>query len=523
MLRKNEIRIIDKRNELSQRDKDYFGLERDRGYFKLEKAAIQEMLRLFIDTPDWDLGGLEKAVMRFADKLSVLAQHEDDTGASVRQFIIFGLEDDILERLPISTDRFKLSPSSDPKYIQVHDKLLAESMDIEKILITSALRRVRQGAQDILTSEYGDNVHIVDRQHHKSGAYSLHDNKLLKENVFFAQDAESRYKALQKLFGMEERSPYLAYPASPSIDAEGTEDMRYLPNFAKQFTLNGRMDFYTLKDVLTDPHSTVNLALKAVQGALRGLIFLKKHGLWLTDLDPSNIAIRPYSKTGFLFDYDGLIEHGVTSAYPTKRGYIPPSQVGAVYGEDSYPKSITLVEEKNLTHELSVVFKEIITRFDTGHTNKELKALVRLADDMREPDSGPGLSLEECLARLEPILASFERQAFEIFPVRENTPSAREELLSYTKTIPNGVRRQTIQAYDRHQNYVSSSDRARDPNKPPADAGSASPERAADSTLKGFNNDHSTFVDHRAQRRSAANTSDFSKGSTQPGRPNRSE
>lgn len=158
--------------------------------------------------------------------------------------------------------------------------------------------------------------------------WELHDGRVLKmardNNPNLEpepeEDKKGRLEALTHLFGLRERSPYIAYQIlgiELTTEAhEGSEIQR-------------KIEITTLDKLLEDTRAvSLNKALGYVRDAMQGAQFLVDHDMRMTDFAPDNIGIDLVNGRGMLFDYDGLrMKDHIVKGYATHIGYCPPERI----------------------------------------------------------------------------------------------------------------------------------------------------------------------------------------------------
>lgn len=266
-------------------------------------------------------------------------------------------------------------------------------------------------------------LHVVSKQLTSDRrVWEVHDEKILKLAIDHdpegqsetEENKENRLEALQQLFGLPERSPFIAYQVLnmefTTAPFEGLEVQRKLHMQTVDEILN-KENVPPLKDVLR----------YALDG-MRGAAFLVDHGLRLTDFSPHNISIDLSRDRGFLFDYDGLRteEYILAGGLVTHKGYQPPERLlpsPATREIGDPPPTLDPhtglpvpiegpITPAEMIYEFGCLLQDILKRYP--ESNRTLEPLItRLRQ--RKPSNRP--TFPEAIAELESLITRIEIQA----------------------------------------------------------------------------------------------------------------
>jgi hypothetical protein len=204
-------------------------------------------------------------------------------------------------------------------------------------------------------------------------------------------------RALDHLYhGIQERSPHLLYTLKIK-DANGPEIQEY--HDIKTF------DDYVFTDIEKEILSDTFIAdprpvFFALRDITRGLLFLLKNNLILTDLYVDNIGIQADNKRGYLFDFDGLVHlNSKTNIYMAKEAYVVAPEF---FNDRTYT-------EKSSVYEFGHTIQDIIRIHEKIEDSKKvipsrcIKSLAILSNNMcaANPNDRPTLAeVEKELTRI---------------------------------------------------------------------------------------------------------------------------
>ncbi len=339
--------------------------------------------------------GINEFAEAFAKKYRA-RQQQGDPGT----FVLFGLDDSLLRRLPIEAADCRISAGNEPSTIIVEhvdikgDKTSAE---VERATFLNALRYVGKKTQEAIERVQEGGGYVAERATSSRHVTMLHGGRVLKRPLAYNQDERNR--ALKRLHDLPERSPYLAYP-----DTTRDMGMHMAPdNTPRHFSLDQKMDFVTLEQLMRRDAVSLHDAIGIVRDAVRGLVFLDDHGLRLSDLDRSNIGVHPYTRRGFLYDYDGLLQTPDEAIYYAKESHYPPADP-ALKNTKQPSKPRVRITEKDMMHELSVTLAQVAQHFsERGAAGTDLMALEMLAAEMHG-DHPRRPSIKDCLRALDALV-----------------------------------------------------------------------------------------------------------------------
>ncbi|MBP7005645.1 hypothetical protein KBB27_00785 [Patescibacteria group bacterium] len=304
--------------------------------------AIQQAFFCSETTHDFQEG-----MNAFVDAMAKLyLEHQEQSRATPEEWVIHVLPNHLLDRLPAEFYGIHIGRSGvDQAKISYQSE---EGAIYEDVIDLGELKRifgvVRQRLQDRIKEKGLESIHVVDRRYSTNGPMRLHDQKIYRrKRDFIPQHAE----ALRELYELPERSRYLRYPAMfKDVDSLGEETGGLIRT---------ELDIMTVAEGLEKRALSLPRVLLVVADTIRGLLFLERHHLRLSDLDFSNMGIDLETGRGTLFDYDGLVIDGTFGPYPVKPAYTPPELVLEVDGLGMpIGVSAAIMNEKHAVYEIGV-------------------------------------------------------------------------------------------------------------------------------------------------------------------------
>ena len=417
----------------------------------VEKQAIEALQKAFFFSPS--ALDFEENIEEFIKGMEASYKNQEHSSRTPEEWVMYVMPDFLLEQFPtefcgvamerVSSEEMKLSYKDEAG--GAHE----ERVSIKEL--KRLFRTLRQRLQERLLQKGMDALHVVDKEYARGRVMRLHDNKVYRggrTNYAFDHVAE----VVDKLYRLPERSPYLYYPdLVRGVDRFGDQDGRLVRTELPMTTVSEALRAGTI----SWPH-----ALFVVADVVRGLLFLKRNGLYLSDLDFSNMGVDLRTGRGMLFDYDGLTEEGDLFIYPAKSTHIP-TELALERDEQGAPLAAmpAVKNEKHAVYELGVslsrLWKPYFMRsqgklvlcepfFKRRQDQEDLYAFIdRMKDD--DPLMRPALVevLEQLDAAYRPYLASLgEEGVWE--SLSKNPPDEAIERVSDASQVAQSSLEETI-------------------------------------------------------------------------------
>lgn len=317
---------------------------RDRSVLR-EFEAMQAIQQAFFGSETTH--DFQEEMDAFVDAMAKLyLEHQTQNQSTPEEWVLHILPNHLLDHLPAKFCGIRIDRSGvDQTKISYQSE---EGAVYEDVIDLGELKRifgvVRQKLQDRIKEKGLESIHVVDKRYSANGPMRLHDQKIYRrKRDFIPQHAE----ALRELYGLPERSRYLRYPAMfKDVDSRGEETGGLIRT---------ELDMMTVAEGLEKRTLSLPRVLLVVADTIRGLLFLERHHLRLSDLDFSNMGIDLETGRGTLFDYDGLVIDGAFAPYPAKPSHTPPELVREL-DELGMPigVSATVMNEKHAVYEIGV-------------------------------------------------------------------------------------------------------------------------------------------------------------------------
>jgi len=209
----------------------------------------------------------------------------------------------------------------------------------------------------------------------------LRSGSILKQVLLSGKDTDHLHSnALDKLYDLPERSPFIAYPIKERVKAN-VKDQYEVQDFLNMTTLED------LKSLPPEKRPPMPKLLNYILDCLKGLRFLHQNGLVLSDFRPDNIGVNLDSDTGMLFDLDSLYQEGDKAPYVAHPRYIPKDIVS--------PNTPRVYEEVHAVSEFGTTIFNLL--------EDQLPELKEFAERMNGPRylPIPPPSLDEVIEKLE--------------------------------------------------------------------------------------------------------------------------
>lgn len=213
----------------------------------------------------------------------------------------------------------------------------------------------------------------------------LKSNKVLKDSPIFDMFdptmTKAHNKALHKLYELDEKCPYLAYPIEKIANVGDLNS----------FEIQTYMNMVTLEDLLnlaSEQQPSKYKLLSYLLDAMRGLQFLLDNGLVLSDFRLKNIGVNLDTDKGMLFDFDSLYQKGDKAIYLSH----PDQRPEEVDGQD-----IIEFKESYMVHELGVTILQMWEQV-------EFEGLKTFAEKMSSEDPDERPQLDECIKKIETMV-----------------------------------------------------------------------------------------------------------------------
>lgn len=213
----------------------------------------------------------------------------------------------------------------------------------------------------------------------KDNRYGSHPEFIAKNTI-----------ALEKLYALKDRSPYILYGLTHKDPGSGDEIQTY-------------HDIEILEQYKKSGNSPLP-AFCALRDAVRGAKFLSDNGLIITDLSDDNIAVNKQQRTGYLFDFDGLISKG--EKMPFYAAKTSQTAYHNLYCPPEWFKGVDTANEGFSLYELGATLVEIINyaSFTPFKSDKHIATIfasfARLARVMLEMDPSRRVTLETAEIKL---------------------------------------------------------------------------------------------------------------------------
>lgn len=312
----------------------------------VEKQAIEALQKAFFFSPS--ALDFEENIEEFIKGMEASYKNQEHSSRTPEEWVMYVMPDFFLEQFPtefcgiamerVSSEEIKLSCKNE------EGEALEETVSINEL--RRLFRALRQRLQERLSQKGMDALHVVDKEYARGRVMRLHDNKVYRGGrMDYAFDHVA--EVVDKLYHLPERSPYLYYPDLVwGVDRFGYQDSRLIRTELPMTTVSEALRAGTI----SWPH-----VLLLVADVVRGLLFLKRNGLYLSDLDFSNMGVDLRTGRGMLFDYDGLTEEGDLFVYPAKSTHIPTELV-LERDEQGAPLAVmpAVKNEKHAVYELGV-------------------------------------------------------------------------------------------------------------------------------------------------------------------------
>jgi hypothetical protein len=412
----------------------------------LERAAVTLFTRAFFASHS-SLEFGEK-IDEFVDKIIIAYAARHGRNHFPAEVMLHLIPNDLLDRLPLDYGSTRITTTEDPLKIQVMywDQQGAFFEDVlEKKDLLQIFAFARQRFQKALIEKGQAHLHVVDKQPpFKPSLQRLHSGKIFKSGKMRRFNIELLSTALEALFQLPERSPYLLYP-NTTIDAQLSDRDDVDRLYGDQ--IQTEVDLLTLKECIDRESISMPRALLIIADAIRGLIFLAQHDLRLSDLDASNIGVDPKTGRGVLFDYDGLRESGEESYYLAKSTHIPP-EIVLERDQQGLPTVTTPVplREKYQVYEIGQTLEEIFFRYSSAEKPRYWQEHVKRGSDlnrliarMTHSSSSARPALTEVLRTLNEIQAVYREDLL--------SENFAEDQAEFTPTLVESPRKRTQRGY----------------------------------------------------------------------------
>lgn len=254
--------------------------------------------------------------------------------------------------------------------------------------------------------------HFISHPHpHARTIFYLKDKKVHKDYRYEQRrDVVVRNTAaLETLYALKERSPHILYNLLYKDPKSGHEIQAY----HDIDTLEKYTHFHYTHSSSTENFNPLP-ALYAFRDAVRGAKFLFENGLIITDLSADNIGINNKTNSGYLFDFDGLIQLGETpNLYITKTSPHQPNE--SKYCPPEFLKRGCKAHEGFPVYELGATLEELtplLLQSPVFASNRSIVPILdsfeRLIDAMREPNPDHRLTLEAVEMKLTDLYQKLE-------------------------------------------------------------------------------------------------------------------
>lgn len=339
------------------------------------KKTVETLTGAFLTQ---DTLGFEQAVEAFIKNIEVAHVYRNlyAEGKAIEEYVLHVIPDNLFDKLPKDIGEYVLKGSYlDERMVYVIPKaeesreVYSDDLALTKSELRATMRHIRQHIQEAMQRKQMEYVHLVDEKYGKLGrTKSLHSGNVYKEGLNTHEDPrpDKNLNALRRLYTLSERSPYLAYPTV-------TADEKYDARAGRQ--IRGKIQFTNLHDfMMQNPRPPLHRALRALRDGVRGIQFLNQKGFTLTDLDPSNIGVRP-SGAGIIYDYDALLEADERGTYPAKKNFYPPDRHDALNMGATF-----LRKESDAAYELGMTLRNVLFMYQrpimTGPVKAKLEYLT---------------------------------------------------------------------------------------------------------------------------------------------------
>lgn len=203
----------------------------------------------------------------------------------------------------------------------------------------------------------------------------LHDEKILKkprrDGVEWQRAKLANNRALQELYALPKRSPYLAYPIREMEEGLGVQ-------------IQKKMDMTTLWEIMgSGPLPPIHDVIRYFTDALRGMDFLWDYGFELSDLGLENYGVDNSKNKGFLFDYDYL------------------------YKRDEHPQNFGPSKEIAILYSMGRALESIVNTYKSSNINfDELAQIEQIVEQMKWKGDGEKPTIKGVIEMLDSFLAT---------------------------------------------------------------------------------------------------------------------
>jgi hypothetical protein len=231
---------------------------------------------------------------------------------------------------------------------------------------------------------------------------STADGRVLKAPMDWSEDRgfkdsekrkEGRSKAIQLLYSLPERSPFIAYNITHIENGTG-------PQMGMQ--VQRKLSVQTLYDVIyrsSEQMPPLSKTLMYLEQTMQGAVFLVDHGLRLTDICPFNITIDQKTDCAFLFDMDSLITSTEPlEGYFTHSGFRPPERSVTLLPTGDKQEVTRPVQEAEMVYEMGITLQELCRKYKLTQSEA-----LELATAMTCPVPEDRLTIREAMQKLKKV------------------------------------------------------------------------------------------------------------------------